>query len=184
MRKKQILLTLASAFLLFGAAMNIMNAINNYGLATNSLHSEILAQTNGDDSPGGDNTGDNTGGGTTTGENGPTPPPNPGGYGPEYRRGYFLDSVEKEEEFVSNGRGEIEFYGEPHTGYLINKKYIVKYLKFFCNYSGNPDDWCNTNEANKLKFIGVKDVDNTGSGSETGTGTGTGDEGNPTVPKP
>lgn len=68
MRTKRIFLTLSSAFLLFGATMNIMNAINNYGLATNSLHSEILAQTNGDDgTPTTPGNGDNTGGGSTTG---------------------------------------------------------------------------------------------------------------------
>lgn len=42
--------------------MNLHNAINGYGLSTNSLHTEIAAQLN--DEPG---NGDETGGGGTTG---------------------------------------------------------------------------------------------------------------------
>ena len=173
MRKKKILLSLASAFLLFGAAMNIMNAINNYGLATNSLHSEILAQTNGD--PGdGENTGDTGGKTTGNGTSTTTPDPQPG-----IMTGAHQASEVKRTTRLADSNGKVSYAGSTDPGtWDAGTEYIIEYRHYYC-VRDKSNDTCNPNNVPKDEFLGV-----VGAVTGSGTGTGTNGDNNPTPPQP
>ncbi|WP_158712862.1 hypothetical protein [Parabacteroides pacaensis] len=71
MNKKYFLMGAGALFLLLGSGLNIQYALNNYGITKNSLHVEVLAQTN---NSGGDGSGSNGGNGSGEGGGNTTTP--------------------------------------------------------------------------------------------------------------
>lgn len=60
MKKKKLFLLLGMGLFMLGIGLNIQYALDEYGLVKNSLHTEVLAQTN---SSGGDGSGSGSGSG-------------------------------------------------------------------------------------------------------------------------